>query len=56
LQQIVDLFPNSAAANTTASRIAHLKLEMKGKEKSQDVKLGSYEQDVGLKRGSPHKF
>jgi tetratricopeptide (TPR) repeat protein len=56
LQRIVDLFPNSAAANTTASRIAHLKLEMKGKEKSQDVKLGSYEQDVGLKRGSPHKF
>lgn len=56
LQRIVDLFPNSAAATTAASRIAHLKLELKGKEKSQDVKLGSYEQDIGLKRGSPHQF
>jgi tetratricopeptide (TPR) repeat protein len=56
LQRIVDLFPNSAAATTAASRIAHLKLELKGKDKSQDVKLGSYEQDIGLKRGSPHQF
>jgi len=49
LQRIMDLFPNSAPANTASSRIAHLKLELKGKEKSQEVKLGSYEQDVGLK-------
>jgi hypothetical protein len=27
---------------------------LKGKDKSQDVKLGSYEDDVGLKYGSPH--
>jgi hypothetical protein len=26
-----------------------LKLELKAKEKSQSVKLGSYEQDIGLK-------
>jgi len=56
LQRIVELFPNHAAANTAASRIAHLKLELKGKEKSQDVKLGSYEQDIGLKGGSTHQL
>jgi outer membrane protein assembly factor BamD (BamD/ComL family) len=49
LQRVIDLFPNSPAAEMAASRIVHLKLELKGKEKSQSVKLGSYEQDLGLK-------
>ena len=31
------------------NRIAILKLELKGKEKVSDVKMGAYEQDVGLK-------
>ena len=56
LQRIMELFPQTAAAGLASSRIAHLRLELKGKEKSQAVKLGSYEQDVGLKRGSPHQL
>jgi hypothetical protein len=56
LQRIVDLFPDTGAAGMAATRMAYLKLELKGKEKSQDVKLGSYEDDVGLKSGSPHKL
>jgi hypothetical protein len=53
LQRIVDLFPSAAIANVASSRIAHLKLELKAKETSQAVKLGSYEQDIGLKPGLP---
>ena len=56
LQRVMDLFPDTAAASLAASRIAHLRLDLKGKEKSQAVKLGSYEDDVGLKRGSPHQL
>ena len=49
VQRIVDLFPKSAAAEVAANRIVHLKLELKGKQTSQAVKLGTYEQDIGLK-------
>ena len=49
VQRIVDLFPNSAASEVAANRIIHLKLELKGKQKGQAVKLGTYEQDIGLK-------
>jgi hypothetical protein len=56
LQRVIELFPDSAAAHTASSRLAHLKLELKGKEKGQTVKLGTYEQDIGLKRGSTHQF
>ena len=56
LQRVVDSFPHTAVAELAASRIVHLKLELKGKEKSQAVKLGSYEDDVGLKRRSPNKL
>jgi tetratricopeptide (TPR) repeat protein len=52
IQRIVDLFPNSAASEVAASRIVHLKLELKGKEKGQAVKLDVYEQDIGLKGGT----
>lgn len=52
LQRIVDLDPSLASANNAQSRIALLKLELKAKNKSQTVKLGSYEQNIGLKRGS----
>ena len=49
LQRIVDLFPNSAPAGVAANRIAHLKLELKARQTSASVKLGTYEQDIGLK-------
>ena len=49
LQRAIDLFPDAASASVTANRIALLKLELKGREKVSEVKLGTYEQDVGLK-------
>jgi len=55
LQRIVDRDPDVAAAEIARHRLALLKLEMKSKEKSQDVKLGSYEQNIGLKRGLPRR-
>ena len=51
LQRIVDRAPEGAAAELARHRLALLKLEMKPKDKSQAVKLGSYEQNIGLKRG-----
>jgi tetratricopeptide (TPR) repeat protein len=56
LQRISDLYPDSAAAGMAQSRIELVRLEMKSKEKSQAVKLGSYEQDIGLKRGLPRQL
>lgn len=49
LQRIVDQFPKTAAAENALHRLAYLKLELRANEKSQAVKLGSYEQDIGLK-------
>ena len=53
LNRIVDLFPNAAAAQNARNRIAYLNLEVKPKEMGKAVKLGSYEQNIGLKRGKP---
>jgi hypothetical protein len=51
LKRILELYPNSAAAETALNRLAHLKLEFRPKQASQVVKLGSYEQNLGLKMG-----
>lgn len=50
LQRVIERFPDLAAAQLAQQRIELLRLEAKGKEKSQVVKLGSYEKDVGLKQ------
>jgi tetratricopeptide (TPR) repeat protein len=50
LQRIIDVDPNLAAAETARKRIGLLKLELKGKQQNQSVKLGVYEQNLGLKR------
>jgi len=55
LERIVDRDPNVAPAELARHRLALLKLEMKSKEKSQAVKLGSYEQNIGLKRSLPRR-
>jgi tetratricopeptide (TPR) repeat protein len=55
LQRIMDLFPEHAFAETARQRLAHLRLELKGQEQSQTVKLGSYEQNLGLKMAAPYK-
>jgi tetratricopeptide (TPR) repeat protein len=49
LQRIIDLYPKSAAAESAANRLAYLKLELRPKRTSQAIKLGSYEQNIGLK-------
>jgi hypothetical protein len=49
LQRVVELFPQSAAAENARNRMAHLELELRAKKKSQVVKLGSYEQNIGLR-------
>jgi tetratricopeptide (TPR) repeat protein len=53
LQRIVDRDPKAAPAEIARNRIARLRLEMRSKESGQAVKLGSYEQNIGLKRGLP---
>ena len=55
IQRIVDRAPDAAAAEMARHRLALLKLEMKSKDMSQAVKLGSYEQNIGLKRGLPRR-
>lgn len=51
LERILDRFPNSPTAQLTRTRLAHLKLEFKGKDKTAGVKMGTYEQNIGLKQG-----
>jgi tetratricopeptide (TPR) repeat protein len=52
LQRIIDRAPNLAAAQNARQRIELLKLEMKGKQKNESVKMGTYEQNLGLKQGT----
>jgi tetratricopeptide (TPR) repeat protein len=53
LQRVIDLDPNLAAAQVARNRMDRLKLEIKAQTKNQAVKLGSYEQNIGLKRRLP---
>jgi tetratricopeptide (TPR) repeat protein len=49
LQRVVALDPKLAAAENAGKRIALLKLELKAKQQNQSVKMGNYEQNLGLK-------
>ncbi len=49
LHRIISLFPETASADKAKTRLAYLKLELKGKEVSRSVALGTYEGDLGLK-------
>ena len=51
LQRIIDRAPNLAAAEIARNRLALLKLEMKAKHNREPVKMGTYEQNIGLKQG-----
>jgi ABC-type siderophore export system fused ATPase/permease subunit len=55
LEQIVDQFPSLPVADIAQRRLAHLNSEFKGRQKTAEVKLGNYEQNIGLKYGSPRK-
>jgi len=56
LERIIELYPDAGVATVTDNRIQLLKLEFKGKEKSQTVTPGSYEDDLGLKGGSANQL
>jgi TolA-binding protein len=49
LQRIQERFPNSAAAESARNRAARLDRELKGTQQRQALKLGVYEQNLGLK-------
>lgn len=53
LEQIVERFEGSHHAEQARSRLSRLKLEVKAKEENRTVKLGVYEQDIGLKGRVP---
>lgn len=49
LERIIEFGPALASADTARRRIDLLKLEMKSKAQTAAVKLGTYEQNIGLK-------
>jgi tetratricopeptide (TPR) repeat protein len=49
LEQIIERFPDFAVADVARSRLARLRLEFKGLEKTPSKTLGEYEQNIGLK-------
>ena len=56
LQKIVERFPDLPVADLAQRRLARLENEFKGLQKSSNVKLGVYEQNIGLKYGAPRKM
>jgi tetratricopeptide (TPR) repeat protein len=56
LQKIIEKFPDLPVAEMARNRLGRLKLELKGKKETPDVKLGVYEQNIGLKYGSPRQL
>jgi len=56
LNRIVEKFPTHPVAALARNRMDLLKLEIKGQEKSQPIRLGSYERNIGLKRGLPRQL
>ncbi|HUC83715.1 MAG TPA: tetratricopeptide repeat protein, partial [Candidatus Acidoferrales bacterium] len=55
LEKIVQRFPNLPVADLAQRRLARLENEFKGLRQSSSVKLGTYEQNIGLKYGGPRK-
>ena len=55
LERIVEWFPDLAVAEMARTRLGHLKTELKGHQATPDVKLGVYEQNIGLKYGPPRR-
>lgn len=56
LEQIIERFPELAAGEMARTRLGRLKLEIKGRQETPGVKLGVYERNIGLKRGSPRQL
>ena len=56
LEKIVAQFPDSPMAEIAQRRLARVNLEFKGKQETPGVKLGVYEQNIGLKYGPPRQL
>jgi TolA-binding protein len=50
LQRIGERYPDSAAANTARVRMSQLKLELNQRAVQKTVRLGEYEQNIGLRK------
>ena len=50
LQRIIDRFPQSPVAEAAQNRIDRLRLEMRSHHQNAPIKLGVYEQNIGLKK------
>ncbi len=55
LAKIVEQFPDLPVAEMARRRMAHVNQEIKGQQEASGVKLGNYEQNIGLKYGQPRK-
>ena len=55
LEKIVELYPDLPLADITRRRLARINSEFKAKEETPGVKLGVYEQNIGLKYGGPRR-
>ena len=55
LEKIVERFTDLPVAEMAQRRLALLNNEFKGRQETTVVKLGVYEQNIGLKYGSPHR-
>ncbi|MEY2427121.1 MAG: Outer rane lipoprotein [Verrucomicrobiota bacterium] len=56
LERIIDREPNLAGAEIARNRLARLRLELKANQTKESVKMGSYEQNIGLKHGPPRRM
>ena len=56
LATIVERFPGLPVADLARARLNIVKLEIKGQKETPDKTLGVYEQNIGLKYGSPRKL
>ena len=55
LLKIVERFPDLPISDLAQRRLARLENEFKGLRQSSSVKMGEYEQNIGLKYGGPKK-
>ena len=55
LGKMVVQFPDSPVAEQAQRRLTRINLEFKGRMETSGVKLGEYEQNIGLKYGAPRK-
>ncbi len=55
LGKIAGEFPGSPMAEMAQRRLARVSSEIKGRQEAPEVKLGVYEQNIGLKYGNPRR-